>query len=482
MQVNHMRKLIGILGLATAALLSACGGGGGSSGDTQEQYSITLRAEKTSLPTNISMLPPGMGVYAPYTTTLYVNAKEGNDAILSGENVFSCNLEGLSSGALYYLDGDSEHEDEDGNPNAYRSVTLGASAGGASFHFHARNQAGTAHITCSVVDPRDNRVYSASVDIKVGSASGTVGSIRMLTYAPQYLGTQTNLWNLSASVVLQARVLDDANQPVPNANLQVSLLTSAASLGASLSSGTSSGSNLQNIQVRADGNGIAQFRLSSGWDPGVIALKVEADRYDNNLSNGIQDPVRQYFAIQVVRGVGETPLAFDAISIPATNAVPMAYTLEASGGVPPYTWAALGTLPEGLLLDPQSSIIQGTPQIKAGTYIVQVRVTDANRVSVTKPVTFNISNLSNPVMVVNDAGIGASAGVPLFYALSATGGRPPLKWLASTLPPGLDLSPEGVLSGSVKTAGVYPIAVTITDADGTSASGNVTLTVTGNEN
>ena len=45
-----MRKLIGILGLASATLLTACGGGGGSSGNTNERYSITLRADRTSLP------------------------------------------------------------------------------------------------------------------------------------------------------------------------------------------------------------------------------------------------------------------------------------------------------------------------------------------------------------------------------------------------------------------------------------------------
>ena len=55
-----------------------------------------------------------------------------------------------------YLD-----EDDDGNPTAYRSITLGSNAGGNSFHFHAGNQAGTATITCSVEDPRDKRQVSA---------------------------------------------------------------------------------------------------------------------------------------------------------------------------------------------------------------------------------------------------------------------------------------------------------------------------------
>ena len=109
-----MRKLGLALGLSVAALVAACGGGGGSSGDTQERYSITLRADKTSLPVNVGHVGVGIGANAPYTTTLYVNAKEGNDPIQGGEEIFACNVAGgLSTGALYYLDGDDEHEDDD---------------------------------------------------------------------------------------------------------------------------------------------------------------------------------------------------------------------------------------------------------------------------------------------------------------------------------------------------------------------------------
>ena len=192
-----MRKLGLALGLSVAALVAACGGGGGSSGDTQERYSITLRADKTALPINISHYPVGQGVEAPFTTTLYVNGREGNDPIQGGEDIFQCNVAGgLSTGSLYYLDGDEDHEDDDGNPLAYRSITLGANAGGNSFHFHAGDQAGTATITCSVTDPRDNRVYSASVNLTVGggSGSGKAASIQAIARYPA-LGVQGNPYN-----------------------------------------------------------------------------------------------------------------------------------------------------------------------------------------------------------------------------------------------------------------------------------------------
>ena len=111
-----MRKLGLALGFAVAALVTACGGGGGSPGDTHEAYSITLRADKKQLPINIQHYPAGIGAYAPYTTTLYVEAREGSRPIQGGEEIFACNIvQGFESGALYYLDGDEDHEDDDGN-------------------------------------------------------------------------------------------------------------------------------------------------------------------------------------------------------------------------------------------------------------------------------------------------------------------------------------------------------------------------------
>jgi hypothetical protein len=396
-----MRKLIGILGLMMAMLLSACGGGGGSAGDTQERYSITLRADKTSLPTNISMLPVGyVGASAPYTTTLYVNAKEGDDAIPPGKDIFSCKLEGLPSGVLYYLDGSTDHEDKDGNPLAFRSVILPANAGGSSFHFHAWTEAGTAHITCSVVDPRDNRVYSASVDIAVGAVTGKPSSIQVISEAPNYLGAQGNLSNLRSSIVIQSSIWDDANQPVPNPtapNLQVSIKSvGGASLGARLQSGSASGVS---IQVRTIG-GVASFTLSSGPNTGLILLELTADRYDNDVSNGIKDPVTQYIAIPVVNVWG--PLQFpplnpngtpntDAMTFKGASGQAFAGALDAEGGALPYTWAGLDALPSGLSLNSQSGIISGVINSTEGTYKFRVMVTDALGNKATAVVTITVA-------------------------------------------------------------------------------------------
>lgn len=389
-----MQKISILAAPVVAALLTACGGGGDSSGEAEVNYTISLRAERVQLPINIQNTMAGQGVYSPFTTTLYVEAKKGGTPIPGGEEIFQCNVAGgLNSGALYYLDGDDEHTEEvdDGNggkikiPLAYRSVTLPGNSGGSSFHFHAGNTAGTARITCSVTDPRDNRLYSASVDITVGAATGKASSIQTIATYP-VLGTQGNLNNIRTSTAIEAHVFDDANQSMPapvNANLQVAIMSGGAAGGARLLVGSASGSV---AQIRTIG-GVGLFSLASGSSEGSILLEMTADRADNDVTNGIQYPITHLMSIPVTDGVSAAapaePLVIEATPPAATNGLPYSYAFSASGGVAPYTWTAQGGLPDGLILS-SSGILSGTPAVRlTGTVNVAVRVMDSQGNSIT---------------------------------------------------------------------------------------------------
>ena len=486
-----MRKLIGsMVGLAAATLLVACGGGGGSPGDTPESYTITLRAAKTSLPLNVAHYPPGIGVDAPFTTTLYVSAKKGDAPIPGGEDVFACNTAyGLDSGPLYYLDGKSEHETEvdDGQggkvkvPNAYRNITLGANAGGNSFHFHAGNQAGVATITCSVHDPRANREVSASVEITVGGGAGTgmAASIRGVAQHDT-LGTQGNTSNLRTSTAISAYVWDDANQPIPangKPNVQVTIVGSRAAgapaLGARLLAGAQQGST---VQVSTTG-GVGLFSLSSGPNRGPILLELKSDRRDNDVSNGIQDEVRHLLVVWAVEGVASTPLSLAAASFDVPNATPFGVVLSATGGRAPYSWTALDALPTGLSLS-DAGVLQGTPRVPPGTYVVRVRVTDALDSVADATVTLKITGPLAPPLVFTASAITAEQNLPFSYALTASGGVPPYTWTAlGPMPAGLTFSGAGVITGTPTAVGAYSIAVRVTDSAGTSVTQNLAFTV-----
>lgn len=57
----------------------------------------------------------------------------------------------------------------------------------------------------------------------------------------------------------------------------------------------------------------------------------------------------------------------------------------------------------------------------------------------------------------------AAVGAPYSQALSASGGRPPYLWVASGVPPGMELLSTGVLQGSPSSAGTYTVDVTAID-------------------
>lgn len=457
-----MLKNLKFLPLALVVVLSACGGGGGSAGETQENYTITLRADKAELPLNVAGAMPGTGAYRPYTTTLYVDARKGNLPIPGGEDIFGCNVAGgLDSGALYYLDGKAEHETEvdDGNggkikiPNAYRSITLGSNSGGNSFHFHAGNQAGIAKVTCTVTDPRDKQQKAASVSIAVGGTTGKPANIRMEAQIPGYLGTKYNANELRNQMAIQAFVMDDANQPTASssgANVQVRILSGTdAAEGARLVAGAQSGSVLQLPSV----GGVATFSLLSGTETGPIFLELTTDRFDNNVSNGITDPITSIQPISVLEALTAAPTLADVDLGDVTKEVPFTALLTVKGGLPPYSWSAIG-LPAGLSIDASTGMISGKPSKDAQEreYRATVTVVDRNKVAATAtvrlklvgglPEDFAIGDCnSNKVCSLGSAPVGVNFTYSFVSSVSG------VTWQFTSLPSWLS-------SGTTDSAGV----------------------------
>lgn len=71
-------------------------------------------------------------------------------------------------------------------------------------------------------------------------------------------------------------------------------------------------------------------------------------------------------------------------------------------------------------------------------------------------------------------------GAPVALQLLSTGGRLPLVWSATTLPPGLTVAPDtGLISGTPTTAGTYNVVVKVTDRDTLTDDSSFTWTVAG---
>lgn len=149
----------------------------------------------------------------------------------------------------------------------------------------------------------------------------------------------------------------------------------------------------------------------------------------------------------------------------------------ATGGSGTYTYTA-GTLPAGLSFNPATREIAGTPTV-AGNYTVPITVTDTEGNTITSNYTVAIRNpLVLPPATLADGNVGVpytSQPLP-----AATGGTPNYTYLESSLPPGLTFNrTTRVISGTPTQSGLYSIPVTVTDANGTTASATYSVRVIG---
>ncbi|MBK6743655.1 MAG: hypothetical protein IPG66_12040 [Hydrogenophilales bacterium] len=404
--ITRIGKLasVGLLGL-----LAGCGGGGGAGG--AGPYTINLTVDKTQLPLNIAGDGPFSG---RYTATLYIDARDNANRPIPGDTeAFGCSVTGgLDTGALYYLDGDPEHETTetiDGvevtTQNAYRAITLDSNSGTASFHFHAGDTVGTVTIRCTVTEPGTNITRTAQTTIQVGGtptgkASQVIVDKSNWTF-PGYLFVQGV--NSPNQGQLQASIVDEAGQLIPNPsgtanNLQVRIVPTdgLADDTATLRGVNKSGQAVAGPAIHvASINGQAQFTLVSGNSAGTVMLEFQTDRADNNVDNGIVEPIYNYVAIPVVVSVPTAGDPVTALSIVTESGLPAAAETDGSGQVVTVAVTVTGD-PGGAtgsdpVIAPSSLAVSECTEnipfiIRGGTAPFTVFSTDSVNVTTTVPV------------------------------------------------------------------------------------------------
>ena len=90
--------------------------------------------------------------------------------------------------------------------------------------------------------------------------------------------------------------------------------------------------------------------------------------------------------------------------------------------------------------------------------------------------------MARPVSVTSGQSAGCDAGHPVLVpVLAVSGGTPPYTRSVSDrwLPPGLSLSPAGVISGSPVLACVFDFTVQAADSAGATATASLSITVGG---
>jgi hypothetical protein len=144
--------------------------------------------------------------------------------------------------------------------------------------------------------------------------------------------------------------------------------------------------------------------------------------------------------------------------------------VEATGGVPAYSWSATG-LPDGLAIDPASGQISGVPET-AGTTTVTVTVNDSAADPGSASVGLDLAVAPSadpevtPLTITTDSLPQARMEESYSAFVAATGGTKPYAWSATGLPGGLTIDEQtGEITGTPTDEGTFEPEITVRDSE-----------------
>lgn len=234
------------------------------------------------------------------------------------------------------------------------------------------------------------------------------------------------------------------------------------------------------------GRGTLIWALASGALPSGLTLAQDGTLSGTPTSTGIST-----FTARVTDEGGRTDsrtLSLTVYAPPAitTSGLPDGYAgiqyssgLTVTGGRAPYTWSIdSGALPQGTTLEPSSGALSGVPNWP-GTAAVIFRVTDNRGRSATRA--FPLTVYWRPYMLSQLLPLEAYVGEAFSTTYVGVDGKPPYTFFTpGTLPAWLTLSSSGntaLLAGVPPSVGSVSGQVTLSDANGRTASESFTLTV-----
>jgi hypothetical protein len=199
-------------------------------------------------------------------------------------------------------------------------------------------------------------------------------------------------------------------------------------------------------------------------------------------------PSPQSAASNLSLKISPATLAVTTTSLPAGDASSPypSTTLQASGGVSPYTWAlaSASSLPAGLNLS-AGGVLSGTPAAgSGGPYSLTFVVTDSLTPPETAQATLTLTISGGPALALTTTTLpNATLNTAYSATVAAAGGVTPYTFTlanGTSLPAGLTLSSAGTISGTPTKPGSTSFSVQVVDSSTPtplSQTGNLSITV-----
>jgi hypothetical protein len=310
-------------------------------------------------------------------------------------------------------------------------------------------------------------------------ASGTVPPGLSLSTNGILSGTPTTGGTYSFTVRATDSLSSVATQPLSIVVASALAITTSSTLPGGVPSVTYSttlaaiGGTAPYVWALTSGTLPPGLSLSNGGTISGTPLSLGNYTFGITVTDGASSSVAQAFTLTISNSL------IISTSSPLTNGsvgTPYSLAFSAAGGTAPYTWTISGgTVPPGLSLT-TAGVLNGTPTT-SGSFIFDVRATDAVSATYTKSFTLTISaslSITSPLTLPS-----GNVGAAYSQTLTATGGATPYIWSlnAGSLPAGLSLSNGGAISGTPTTPGSYSFGVRVTDASSATTTATFSLII-----
>lgn len=272
---------------------------GGPSNDTR----LTLSADRTIIPINAQGVPPSCRSY-PYQAEVTVTWRNlRGELVTAPEDEDAMRAAWTSPASVGAITTPDNPETEDVNECELFMASMGVpmNAGRGTIFVRSMQEQGTGTLTVSVVDETTGENLSAQMEFQISSGVPDMpGSVTVVAEgAASYVNTDRPI---------RIQVTDGAGSPVPNPqsggtawnNVRLEILDAE---GERLRTTAADGSTQTGTSVvTRTANGIASAMFIAASRQDTIVLRATADRADNNVDNGITDPVVGEVSIVVSDG------------------------------------------------------------------------------------------------------------------------------------------------------------------------------------
>jgi hypothetical protein len=319
--------------------------------------------------------------------------------------------------------------------------------------------------------------YTFSVVVGSPPAGITLSSSGMLSGAPTSAGVKTftvQAIDSQGNGGIREYSLSVANVTYSPINLPNGTQGSAYSQQLSVSGGTAP-YVYQMLGTLPSGLSLSSSGLISGTPTTTGTFNTSIRAIFNNGSMGDPGITISYQNWTIVSAPAGVTITVSPGSLP-TGTINTSYSqqLTASGGTAPYTFSTSSSLPNGVTLS-SSGLLSGTPT-QSGGYNLAIQVSDSASHSNTVNYTLNIGSVS--ISISPSSLPSATQNSAFSQQLSASGGTSPYTYSATgSLPAGISLTQNGLLSGTPTVSGTVSVSVVATDANNNTGSKTYSLVI-----